>query len=287
MSISSPLRRTRPPRSGRQGASSTSVPLFADGFHALAIGQRERGVELGDDIVREAERPVEVDVDPGRADDLLAVDPLGLASEQARAADAVAADVHQRTAVEVGRQPHVADLGQREAERRADVVEPSDRAVLDERLGHRGLRVVTPHERLHHDHAGALGGVPGLLDLGGAARVGLLDQDVLARLDRLERPLVVHPVRQRDVDRVDPVVREQRLVAAVRPPDPVLGRVGLGTAQRLGSRRPRSRPRAGGAASSASLIAAVESSPSFIGSPVPRPPEPAARVRRRRCRAAR
>ena len=105
--------------------------------------------------------------------------------------------------------------------------EPPDRAVLDERPRDRGLRMVAPHEGLHHDDAGARGGVPRLLGLGGPARVGLLDQDVLAGLDRLQRPLVVHAVRERDVDGVDPVVVEQRLVAAVGALDPVLARVGL------------------------------------------------------------
>ena len=71
------------------------------------------------------------------------------------------------------------------------------------------------------------GGIPRLLDLGRPARVGLLDEDVLAGLDRLQRPLVMHPVRQRDVDGVDPVVVEQRLVAPVRACDPVLARVRL------------------------------------------------------------
>ena len=68
-------------------------------------------------------------------------------------------------------------------------------------------------------------------------RVRLLDEDVLAGLDRLQRPLVVHPVRERDVDGVELVVGEQLLVAAVGARDPVLGRVRL----RLGAVAARDR----------------------------------------------
>jgi hypothetical protein len=50
---------------------------------------------------------------------------------------------------------------------------------------------------------------------------------VLARLERADRPLDVQRVGQRDVDGVDLVVGEERLVAAVRPLDAVLARVGL------------------------------------------------------------
>ena len=145
-----PAAQVRPPR-----RLEHERPVLADRLHALPVRQRERGVELRDDVAGEAERSVEVDVDARRADHLLAVHVLGLAAEQPRAADAVAADVHQRAAVEVGDHPDVAQVAQREAERRADVAEPADRAVLDERPRDRRLRVVAPHEGLHHDDAGA------------------------------------------------------------------------------------------------------------------------------------
>jgi len=58
-------------------------------------------------------------------------------------------------------------------------------------------------------------------------RVRLLYEHVLARGERGERPLVVQPVREPDVDGVDPLVGEQRLVRAVRPLDAVLGGVRL------------------------------------------------------------
>ena len=47
----------------------------------------------------------------------------------------------------------------------------------------------------------------------------LLAEDVLARLDGLDRPLAVERVRERDVDGVDVRVLEERLVGAVRARD--------------------------------------------------------------------
>jgi hypothetical protein len=48
---------------------------------------------------------------------------------------------------------------------------------------------------------------------------------VLAGRERVERPLDVERVRQRDVDRVDVRIGEQRLIAPVRPLD--AARVGV------------------------------------------------------------
>ena len=83
--------------------------------------------------------------------------------------------------------------------------------------------MVAPHERLGQDEALALGDVEGALDLLGAARQRLLAEHVLAGLERADRPLDVQRVGQRDVDRVDLGVGEQRLVGAVRARDAVLG----------------------------------------------------------------
>ena len=101
-------------------------PVLSDRLQPLPLRQRERRVEDPDDVVREAQDPVEVDVDAGGADHLLAVDALRLAAEEARAADAVAADVHQRPAVEVGDHADVVVVEQRKAERRPDLAQPPD-----------------------------------------------------------------------------------------------------------------------------------------------------------------
>ena len=74
----------------------------------------------------------------------------------------------------------------------------------------------------------ALGGVEGPLDVADVTAERLLAEDVLAGLERLDRPLAVHRVRQRDVDRLDLRVGEQLLVRAVGPRDLPLLRELLG-----------------------------------------------------------
>ena len=101
------------------------------------------------------------------------------------------------------------------------------------------------------------------LDLGRAPRQRLLAQHVLARLERLDRPRHVHRVRQRDVDRVDVGVGQQRLVGAVRR---ARSRARAANASpRARSREPTattSTPVASRApARTASLMRAVESTP--------------------------
>src|SRR5690606_18158913 len=78
-----------------------------------------------------------------------------------------------------------------------------------------------PH-RLHDEDAALAGGGEDLPRLGGATGEGLLDEDVLAGLDRLERVRAVLAVRGGDVDGVDGVVRDEVGVPAVRAGDAVL-----------------------------------------------------------------
>ena len=76
--------------------------------------------------------------------------------------------------------------------------------------------MVRPHEAVHQ--LDALG--PAEIDqrprFGGGRRQRLFAQDVLAALGGLARPFVVQRVGQRNVDRVDLRIVEQRFVAAVR-----------------------------------------------------------------------
>src|SRR4051812_47924857 len=170
---------------------------------------------------------------------------LGLgAAHQAQRAHAVAADVHQRSALELGQPADVPRVGQVEAERRADVAQPARHAVAHEPLERLRLRVEAPHERLHQHAAGALGRVERRLDLRRAARQRLLAQHVLAGLERPDRPRHVQRVGQRVVDGIDLRVGQQRLVGAVHARDPVLGRVrppagrlARGDGEELGVRR--------------------------------------------------
>ena len=87
---------------------------------------------------------------------------------------------------------------------------------------------MAPHERLGEHEAAALREIERLLDVGSAAAVGLLAEDVLARFERTHRPFVVERVRQRDVHGVDAGVREQSVVRAVCARDVVLTRVCVG-----------------------------------------------------------
>ena len=83
------------------GSSSAQRALVADDLEQVAAGQREAGVEVARGR-RPAKRIVagERDVDAVAAERLLGAHPLGLAGDQAGAAHAVAADVHQGAAVE-------------------------------------------------------------------------------------------------------------------------------------------------------------------------------------------
>jgi hypothetical protein len=85
---------------------------------------------------------------------------------------------------------------------------------------------VTPHERFGDDEPAPLGLVEGVRDIRRPARVGLLAEDVLARVEGVQRPRVVKRVRQGNVDSLDLRIREQLLVGAVRARDCVLLRIG-------------------------------------------------------------
>jgi len=203
--------------------------LLADGLQLVARGQHEPAVDLRDDVVGEAERAGERDVDAARAERLLAVHALGLARQQARAADAVAADVHQRASVEVGEQADVLRVVEEEAERGPDEPQPADRALGDELRQPPRLRREPPHECLHQQPARVLGGVEGVLGVDGGSRERLLAEHVLAGLERADRPLDVHRVREGDVQRLDLRVFEQLFVGSVGALDPPFLRVVVGT----------------------------------------------------------
>src|SRR5262249_9462960 len=83
-------------------------------------------------------------------------------------------------------------------------------------------------ERLGQEPVRTVGYIECLLDLLGVPRQRLLAEDVLACFERPDRPLAVQRVRERDVDRLDVGILEQRLVAPVRTLDVPFLRVGLG-----------------------------------------------------------
>src|SRR5204862_469406 len=81
-----------------------------------------------------------------------------LARDQARPADVVTADVHQRATLEVGAQPDVRLVVEAVAERRPHEPELADGALAHQLYESRGLRMVAVHEGLHQEAAGALCG---------------------------------------------------------------------------------------------------------------------------------
>src|SRR5581483_5113398 len=133
-------------------------------------------------------------------------------------------DVHERAALDVRAQPDVAGVVERVAEGGADEPHRPDRALVDQLAQAPRLRRVAVHERFRDEQPGLLGRVEHGLRL---LRVGgqrLLAEHVLAGLERPDRPLAVERVRQRDVDRLDVRILEQRLVRAVGALDPPLAR---------------------------------------------------------------
>ena len=76
--------------------------LIAHDLELIAVRDDEAAVEVRNDIVWQAKRRGERDVDAARPDDLLRVHALGLACEKPDGVHAVAAHVHQRAALELG-----------------------------------------------------------------------------------------------------------------------------------------------------------------------------------------
>ncbi len=104
--------------------------LGADRLELVARRQVEAAVERGQHVAREAQHGGEAAVHAARGEHVLARDPLGLAGQQSRAADAVAAHVHQRPAVELGVPAHVRLPREQERERRADEPQLADRSLV-------------------------------------------------------------------------------------------------------------------------------------------------------------
>src|SRR5215211_1309772 len=185
---------------------------------------------MSDDVVSTGECPREDDVDPTLADDLLPLRALRLAGHEADRAHAIATDVHQRAAVELGPEAGVVLAvhgGELEAHGDPHDAKASNRAFGHELRDLRGLRVMPPHEPLREDEARGLGDIERALDFLRVPGERLLAQHVFPGLERAQRPLDVHRVRQWDVDRLDVGIGKQRVVACVRALDLVVAGVGL------------------------------------------------------------
>ena len=102
------------------GSSRKSEPSLPIASSSSRFGSAVPQSKRREHVAGEAQRPGEDPVGAGRPEPRLAEDALRLAAEQARAADAVTADVHQRAALDVGAQADVVLVVERVAERRAD-----------------------------------------------------------------------------------------------------------------------------------------------------------------------
>ena len=117
---------------------------------------------------------------------------------------------------------------EREREPRHDRANGADGAVVDERHHSRGQRLVAVHEALFDDHAGRGGRGGDAIDVVRIERQWLFAEHVLAGGDRGERPRHVIGIGQRNVDRVDGRIVEQRLVTGNGARDRPFARVGFG-----------------------------------------------------------
>ncbi len=121
--------------------------------------------------------------------------------------------------------------GQLEVEVGLDLPEFADDTVREHAVQLPHLSLEWEDERLPEQRPGLLGDREYLLGLGQRAAQRLLAEHRLARAQRLDRPLGVQAVRQRQVDHVHAGVVEQRLVALDGPADALAGRVLLGPGQ--------------------------------------------------------
>ena len=142
----------------------------------------------------------------------------GLAAEQhPRQVDRVAADVEQRSAaVRRGCCGCCAGSSLKYENQLWTALSRPIRPDATSSHGRHPRRMVAVHERLH-EHGRRRPRRPSTIRsrVGGRHGQRLLAQDVLAGPSRGDRPLGVEVVRQRDVDRVDVGVGEERLVRAV------------------------------------------------------------------------
>lgn len=159
-----------------------------------------------------------------------------VAQQVARHAGCIAAPVPDDAAadrrVEADVVPHGVLL-----EREAHPYDPgvADGALGDQVLGPLPAWGTAVHEGLEHLPVRALGGVADDLDLPGCGHQRLLAEYVFAGVEDTHGPLSVQPVRERDVDRVDAPVGEQRVVGPVvagRSPSPGLGGGDIGATAR-------------------------------------------------------
>ncbi len=240
LAASTQLEHARP--SACHGASTRSEPSSPTASSRWRDATRNAASNCARTSSAKRSVPVEAEVDAGRAERLLAVHAHGLAGEEARPADAVAADVHQRAAVELGHGAARSSVLSR-AKPNVARIEPS--SPIAPSATSSGTRAVCGWWRYMNasisTRPDALGDVEGLLHVR-RARASTASRRGRACPPRARASSTRGgAVRERHVDRVHLGIREERLVRAVRAREPVLAGVGLG-ARLLAARPPPRRP---------------------------------------------
>ena len=96
---------------------------------------------------------------------------------------------------------------------RAHFHDIADRARLDQCPHTLVLRMEAVHEAFHEWHIAPLESFNDLVRIVVVQRKRLLAQYRLARLGSSDCPFQMHRIWQRDIDRIDPRIGQQRLVA--------------------------------------------------------------------------
>ena len=188
--------------------------------------QVHRAVQLRDGAVRVDQRGAGGHVDAAGAGPGNCLHPLRRALQcQPDQAQAIAAGVAQRAAAELGQRADVAPrrVDQREAEADLHRAHAADGAAVQQVEQRRRLRLEPPGIGLEQHHAVPARGIEHLLRLGAVHGQRLLAQHVLAVPRAGDRPFGMQAVGQRDVDRIDTVVAQQCLVAAMGTRQAVFG----------------------------------------------------------------
>ncbi len=153
----------------------------------------------------------------------------GSTAERAGHMDRIAPGVHRRA---TGERVVVADVGelrQGEAQGRFHPLERPQFARGNDLLNAQSQRMVAVMERLHHDPVRLRGEFGDLTGFGGVGGERLFAQHMFSGAQCGSDPPAVQAVRQRNVDRVEVRVGDQRFVAFVHPGDTVLRSKGLCT----------------------------------------------------------
>jgi hypothetical protein len=138
-----------------------------------------------------------------------------LARHEARRAEGVDPDIGQRPAPGLGPVADVVHVEQPVGKRRVHMHEPPDRTLLHQFARADPLGMVHDHVGLGHQQPRPVPRLDQPVELLGPHRHGLLAQDMLARLDGLQRPFDMEVVGQRDIDRLHLRVGQKLLVGPV------------------------------------------------------------------------